>query len=109
MPEIEPAEKGRVIARKPGSGSDPEKSVSWRVPASIVAFFGSVVTAMLWLFFFSDGFNILQNITMNVAIFLMFIAVLGATCASSGIKHGPPDIGIGVLTIGTKDGHTHED
>ncbi len=69
------------------SGS-PGKSegMGWRVAVSIVAFFGSIIAVILWLFFYAGSFNVYQNIAVIVVIFLAFIAVMGATWASWGMK-----------------------
>ena len=53
---------------------------------SIITFFGAVIAAILWLFFYAGGFNAYQNIAVVVVILLAFIAVMGATWASWGMK-----------------------
>lgn len=63
----------------------PER-MGWRVAASILAFFGSVIGIILWLFFYAGNFNVYQNIAVVVVILLGFIAVMGATWASWGMK-----------------------
>ena len=69
------------------SSRKPE-GMGWRVAVSIVAFFGSVIAVILWLFFYAGSFNAYQNIAVVVVIFLAFIAVMGATWASWGMKQG---------------------
>jgi len=69
------------------SSRKPE-GMGWRVAVSIVAFFGSVIAVILWLFFYAGSFNAYQNIAVAVVIFLAFIAVMGATWASWGMKQG---------------------
>jgi hypothetical protein len=60
--------------------------MGWRVAVSIVTFFGAVIAAILWLFFYAGNFNVYQNIAVIVVIFLAFIAVMGAMWASWGMK-----------------------
>jgi hypothetical protein len=67
------------------SKSFPE-GMGWRVAASIITFFASIIGIILWLFFYAENFNIYQNIAIVVVIFLGFIAVMGATWASWGMK-----------------------
>ena len=67
------------------SKSFPE-GMGWRVATSIITFFASIIGIILWLFFFAENFNIYQNIAIVVVIFLGFIAVMGATWASWGMK-----------------------
>ncbi len=69
------------------SRSKPE-GMGWRVAVSIITFFGSVIAVILWLFFYAGSFNVYQNIAVIVVIFLAFIAVMGATWASWGMKQG---------------------
>lgn len=68
--------------------ADPKElaGMGWRVAVSIVAFFGSVIAVILWLFFYAGRFNVYQNLAVVVVIFLAFIAVMGATWASWGMK-----------------------
>jgi hypothetical protein len=67
------------------SKSFPE-GMSWRVATSIITFFASIIGIILWLFFYAENFNAYQNIAIVVVIFLGFIAVMGATWASWGMK-----------------------
>jgi hypothetical protein len=62
--------------------------MGWRVGVSIVTFFGSIIAVILWLFFYAGSFNAYQNIAVVVVILLAFIAVMGATWASWGMKQG---------------------
>jgi VIT1/CCC1 family predicted Fe2+/Mn2+ transporter len=68
----------------------PEKTqgMGWRVAVSIVTFFGSVIAAILWLFFYAASFNAYQNIAVIVVIILAFTAVMGATWAPWGMRQG---------------------
>jgi len=63
------------------------EGMGWRVPVSVVAAFGSLITAILWLVFFASGFSIYQNIAAVAVIFLVFIGVMGATWASWGMRY----------------------
>ena len=64
------------------------EGMGWRVSVSIVTFFGALVAAILWLFFYAGSYNVYQNIAVIVVIFLIFIAVMGATWASWGMRQG---------------------
>lgn len=57
-----------------------------RVAASILTFFASIIGIIVWLFFYAGSFNVYQNIAVVVVILLGFIAVMGATWASWGMK-----------------------
>lgn len=62
------------------------EGMGWRVGVSIVTFFGSMIAVILWLFFYATSFSVYQNIALVVVILLAFIAVMGATWASWGMK-----------------------
>lgn len=62
------------------------EGIGWRVAVSIVAFFGSIIAVILWLFFYAGSYNVYQNLAVIVVIFLAFIAVMGATWAPWGMK-----------------------
>jgi hypothetical protein len=72
------------------SSIDRERSegMGWRVAVSIITFFGSMIAVILWLFFFAGDFTVYQNIALVVVILLSFIAIMGATWASWGMRHG---------------------
>lgn len=57
-----------------------------RIAVSILTLFGSLIGIILWLFFYAGNFNVYQNIAIVVVILLGFIAVMGATWASWGMK-----------------------
>ena len=76
------------MASEAGAGPEKTEGMGWRVAVSIVTFFGSIIAAILWLFFYAGGFNAYQNIAVIVVIFLVFIAIMGATWASWGMKQG---------------------
>lgn len=62
--------------------------MGWRVAVTILAFFGSVIGVILWLFFYTDGFSVYQNIAVIVMIFLGFVAVVGVVWAPWGMRQG---------------------
>jgi protein-S-isoprenylcysteine O-methyltransferase Ste14 len=68
------------------SGPVRPEGMGWRVGVSIVTFFGAMISAILWLFFYAGTFSVYQNIAVVVVILLAFIAVMGATWASWGMK-----------------------
>ena len=71
-------EMGTIRERAEGMG--------WRVGVSIVTFFGAMIAVILWLFFYAGSFTVYQNIAVVVVILLAFIAVMGGTWASWGMK-----------------------
>ncbi len=62
------------------------EGMGWRVATSIITFFAFIIGIILWLFFYAENFNVYQNIAIVVVILLGFIAVMGATWASWGMK-----------------------
>jgi membrane-bound metal-dependent hydrolase YbcI (DUF457 family) len=62
------------------------EGMGWRVAVSILTFFASIVGIILWLFFYAENFNVYQNIAVVVVILLGFVAVMGATWASWGMR-----------------------
>jgi hypothetical protein len=60
--------------------------MGWRIGVSIVTFFGAIIVAILWLFFYAGKYNAYQNIAVLVVIFLAFIAIMGGMWASWGLK-----------------------
>ncbi len=62
------------------------EGMGWRVGVSIITFFGLIIAVILWLFFFASNYNPYQNIAIIIVIILVFIAVMGATWASWGMK-----------------------
>jgi len=65
------------------------EGMGWRIGVSIVTFFGALISVILWLFFYAGGYNAYQNIAVVVVILLAFIAIMGATWASWGMKQVP--------------------
>jgi len=78
--------KSLGLGSEAGAGPSKNEGMGWRVGVSIVTFFAAVIAVILWLFFYAGGFNAYQNIAVVVVIFLAFIAVMGATWASWGMK-----------------------
>jgi protein-S-isoprenylcysteine O-methyltransferase Ste14 len=74
------------MASEERSGPRRPEGMGWRVSVSIITFFGAVIAAILWLFFYAGSFSVYQNIAVVVVIFLVFIAVMGATWASWGMR-----------------------
>ena len=70
------------------TGPKMPEGMGWRVVVSIVGFFGAIIAVILWLFFYAGSFNVYQNIAVIVVIFLVFIAIMGATWAPWGMKQG---------------------
>jgi VIT1/CCC1 family predicted Fe2+/Mn2+ transporter len=73
------------------------EGMGWRVGVSIVTFFGAMISVIIWLFFYAGTFSVYQNLAVVVVILLAFVAVMGATWASWGMrqsdwwaKKGPP-------------------
>ncbi len=62
------------------------EGMGWRVSVSIVTFFGLVIAVILWLSFYVQKFNVYQNIAVVIVILLAFIAIMGATWASWGMR-----------------------
>ena len=62
------------------------EGVGSRIAVTILTFFGSIIGIILWLFFYAGNFNVYQNIAIIVVILLGFMAVMGATWASWGMK-----------------------
>jgi predicted ferric reductase len=67
---------------------DRREGMGWRVGVSIVTFFGAMIAVILWLFFYAGSFSVYQNLAVVVVILLAFVAVMGATWASWGMKQG---------------------
>ena len=64
------------------------QGMGWRVAATILGFFGSIIGIILWLFFYAASYSVYQNIAIVVVILLTFIAIVGAVWAAWGIKQG---------------------
>ncbi len=64
---------------------EPE-GMGWRIAVSIVTFFGLIIAAIIWLFFYAGSYNVYQNIAVIIVIILACIAIMGATWASWGMK-----------------------
>jgi Flp pilus assembly protein TadB len=75
------------------------EGMGWRVSASILTLFGALVAVVLWLSFYEAKFNVYQNIAVVAVIFLSFVAIMGATWASWGLRNGPGPKGKGETTV----------
>lgn len=53
---------------------------------SVTTFFGAIISAILWLFFYAGKYNVYQNIAVIVVILLAFIGIMGAAWASWGMR-----------------------
>jgi hypothetical protein len=60
--------------------------MGWRIAATVLTFLGAVIAIILWLFFYAENFNVYQNIAIVVVILIGFVAVMGASWASWGMK-----------------------
>ena len=69
-----------------GTVRDRREGMGWRVGVSIVTFFGAMIAVILWLFFYAGSFGVYQNLAIIVVILLAFIAIMGATWASWGMR-----------------------
>jgi protein-S-isoprenylcysteine O-methyltransferase Ste14 len=65
------------------------EGMGWRIGVAIVTFFGAIIAVILWLFFYAGSYSAYQNIAVVFVIILAFIAVMGATWASWGMKQRP--------------------
>ncbi len=65
---------------------DRREGMGWRVGVSIVTFFGAMIAVILWLFFYAGSFSVYQNLAVVVVILLAFVAIMGGTWASWGMK-----------------------
>ncbi len=80
MPRAKKDDCDEAMMRTPG--------FAWRVSLSILSVFGLVIFFILWLFFFANSFSAYQNIAVVLAAVLVFIAIMGASWASWGMKYG---------------------
>jgi len=55
------------------------EGMGWRAAVSLVGFFGGIIALILCLFFSAGNFHMHQNITVIAVIFLVFMAIMGAT------------------------------
>jgi hypothetical protein len=68
-----------------GNNKMPE-GIGPRITVSILAFFGSLIGIVLWLFFYADKFSIYQNIAVVAVILLGFVAAMAATWVAWGMR-----------------------
>jgi membrane protein YdbS with pleckstrin-like domain len=76
------------MAQSTSTEQPKSEGMGWRVSASIVTVFGFLISIILWFFFYAVRFNVYQNIAIVVVMVLAFVAIMGATWASWGIKQG---------------------
>jgi len=74
------------MSLEPEIGPETREGMGWRVGTSIVTFFGLLISMIVWLFFYAGGFSVYQNIAIFVVILMSFVAVMGATWASWGMR-----------------------
>ena len=88
MKLLAPRSPSIMVATDSGDSAGPMNpgGMGWRVSLSIIATFGALIAAILWLFFYAGRFNVYQNIAVIVVIFLIFIAIMGAAWASWGMR-----------------------
>jgi len=60
--------------------------MGWRVTVSVIATFGFLILAILWLSFYAGSFSVFQNIAILLVAVLAFIGLMGATWASWGMR-----------------------
>lgn len=60
-----------------------------RVTLSIITVFGWLIFLIVWLTFYAGIYNIYQNLAVIVVSVLVFLAVMGSSWASWGMKYGP--------------------
>jgi hypothetical protein len=60
--------------------------MGWRVTVTILAFFGSIIGIILWMFFYAEHFSIYQDIAVVIAFLIGFVAAMSATWAPWGMK-----------------------
>ena len=68
------------------SGNKMPQGMGSRVAVSILTFFGSIIGIIVWLFFYAGSYSVYQNIAIVVVVLLGFMAVMGATWASWGMR-----------------------
>ena len=69
-----------------GMARERSQGMGWRVGVSIVTFFGAMIAVILWLFFYAGSYGVYQDIAVVVVILLAFIAIMGATWTSWGMR-----------------------
>ena len=62
--------------------------MGWRVSVSIVTVFGFVTSLIIWALLWARTFNSYQNAATIVVIVMTFMAIMGATWAPWGMRHG---------------------
>ena len=62
------------------------EGIGSRVTVSILTFFGAVIGAIVWLFFYAQNFNVYQNISIVAVIVIGFVGAMAATWAAWGMR-----------------------
>ena len=76
-----------IVQRKKMKVNKPmPEGMGWRVAASILGFFGTIIGIIVWLFFYAGNYSVYQNIAVVAVILIAFVAVMGATWAAWGIR-----------------------
>ena len=71
---------------KAGENNGVPAGMGWRIAVSILAFFGVVIGIIVWLFFYAENFTVYQNIAVVAVILVGFVALMGASWATWGMK-----------------------
>ncbi|MCX6814831.1 MAG: hypothetical protein NTY20_04250 [Candidatus Aenigmarchaeota archaeon] len=64
------------------------RGFGWRVALSILVSMGWLAFLIIWLFFYAGSFSIYQNIAILIVSILVVGAIMGASWASWGMRHG---------------------
>jgi len=60
--------------------------MGWRVTVSVIATFGFLIAAVVWVFFYAGSLSAYQNIAVLAVAVFAFIGLMGATWASWGMR-----------------------
>ena len=60
--------------------------MGWRVTVSVIATFGFLIVAVVWVFFYAGSLSAYQNIAVLAVAVLAFVGLMGATWASWGMR-----------------------
>ena len=64
------------------------KGMGWRVSLSILVSLGWLAFLVIWLFFYAGDFSLYQNIAIFLVSVIVVVAIMGASWAPWGMKHG---------------------
>ena len=78
-----------MTPQAPSSDMDPFRTpgFAWRVGLSIAVVFGWLVFLIIWLFFYANKYDVLQNIAIFLASVLVGVGILAASWATWGIRY----------------------